>query len=137
VKHKATILSAALFLSGCASSGPAPTQERLTLYRTHSAAVESFRIGKLEGRLPRWTTLGDQALVVWNSAGEPVLLELPEKCDGLVLSKSIGLTNNAGLVTPGTNSVQLLQMNSAGGDYFCKIGGARLIDMAAVEKAGK
>ena len=115
MKHGTMVLSATLSLMGCASSGPTSTEERLTLYRAHSTPVESFRINKLQGRLSRWSPLGDQALVVWDASEEPYLLELPQACSGLARAGGIGLTNSSGTVTPGTHSVQLLGVGSAGG----------------------
>ena len=135
MKHLTMFLAVALSLMGCASSGPTSTEERLTLYRAHSTPVDSFRINKLDGPLSRWSRLGDQALVVWDASDEPHLLELPEKCSGLATTGSIGLTNSTGTVTPGTNSVQLRGGSRAGRAYYCKIGTARRIDMAAVDKA--
>ena len=136
MKHETMLLFAVLSLMGCASSGPtSSTEERLTLYRAHSTPVESFRINKLQGPLSRWSRLGDQALMVWDASDEPYLLELPEKCSGLATTGSIGLTNSSGTVTPGTNSVELRGGSRAGRAYFCKIGTARRIDMAAVDKA--
>jgi hypothetical protein len=135
MKHQTMLLAAVLSLVGCAGSGLASTEERLALYRAHSTPVESFRINKSQGRISRWQPLGDQALTVWDESGEPYLLELPEPCSGLATARAIGLTNTTGTVTPGTNSVQLLGVSGAGGAAFCKIGTARRIDMAAVDKA--
>jgi Family of unknown function (DUF6491) len=136
MRHEAIILLAVLSLMGCASSGPtSSTEERLTLYRTHSTQVDSFRINKLDGPLSRWSRLGDQALVVWGSSNEPYLLELPQECSGLATARSIGLTNSTGLVTPGTDSVRLMGVSRAGGATSCRIGSARRIDMASVDKA--
>jgi Family of unknown function (DUF6491) len=137
MKRETLFLSAVLTLAGCASSGPTATDERLALYKAHSTPVESFRITKLQGRLSRWSVVGDQAVVVWDEKNQPVLLELPEKCDGLFNSKSIGLTNTTGTVTPGSDSVRLLSASRAGADLSCKIGTASHIDMAAVDKARK
>jgi len=136
MKHEAMLLLAVLALMGCASSGlTESTDERLTLYRANSTPVESFRITKLQGGLSRWSVVGEQALVVWDESDQPHLLELPQECSGLFRAKSIGLTNTSGTVTPGSDSVRLLSSSRAGGDYSCKIGTARRIDMAAVDKA--
>jgi hypothetical protein len=135
MKHSAILLSAMLSLMGCASTGQQSAEERLALYRTHSTPVESFRTNKLEGSLSRWSALGDQALMVWDASNDPILLELPEVCSGLATAGSIGLSNNTGTVTPGTDSVRLRGVSRAGGATSCKIGTARRIDMAAVDKA--
>lgn len=129
-------LSTVLALAGCASSGIASSnEERLKLYQDHSAPVESFRITRLQGRQAKWSPIGDQAVLVYDESDQPVLLELTEKCSGLATARSISITNTSGTVTPGTHSVQLIGPSKAGSAYFCKIGGARRIDMAAVEKA--
>jgi hypothetical protein len=135
MKHATMTLPVVLTLMGCASSGLQSTEERLTLYRAHSTPVESFRTNKLQGPLRRWSPLGDQALVVWDASDEPYLLELPQECSGLATARSIGLTNSTGTVTPGTDSVQLMGVSRAGGAPACRIGSARRVDMAAVDKA--
>ena len=136
MKHEAICLCAVLSLIGCASSGPtSSTEERLKLYETHSTPVENFRITKLQGRQTRWTPLGDQALMVWDESDQPHLLELPQKCSGLATTRSISITNVTGLVTPGSDSVQLLGPSKAGSAYYCRIGSARRVDMSAVEEA--
>jgi len=134
MKQQAQFLLAVLCLTGCASSGLS-TGERLALYETHSTPVESFRTSKTEGRLPRWSRLGEQALMVYDESGAPYLLELAEACDGLARAGSIGLTNSAGTVTPGTDSVRLLSGSRAGHATSCRIATARRIDMAAVDEA--
>ena len=136
MKHEAMFLSAVLSLVGCAASGPTTsTEERLKLYETHSTPVESFRITKLQGRQTRWTPLGDQALMVFDESDQPHLLELPQKCSGLATTRSISITNVSGTVTPGSDSVRVLGASRAGADLSCRIGAARRIDMAAVDKA--
>ena len=135
MKLEAMLLAAVLSLMGCASSGSTSIEERLTLYRAHSTPVDSFRTNKVQGSLSRWQPLGDQALVVWDASDEPYLLELPEMCSGLATAGAIGLSNVTGTVTPGTDSVQLRGVSRAGGATSCKIGTARRIDMAAVDKA--
>jgi hypothetical protein len=130
------LVSLAMALAACATSGIASSnQERLDLYRTHSTPVESFRTTRLQGRQVRWSPIGDQALMVYDEADQPHLLELPEKCSGLATAKSVSLTNTAGTVTPGADSVQLIGPSKAGSAYFCRIGGARRIDMSAVKEA--
>ncbi len=124
-----------LALCGCAGSGPMSTEERLGLYVSHSTPVDSFRITELQGRVIRWSPLGDQALTVWGESDQPYLLQLPGKCSGLATTRSVALTNASGVVTPGKDSVQLKGPSKAGSAYHCRIGTARLIDMSAVEKA--
>jgi hypothetical protein len=109
--------------------------ERLSLYLAHSTPVESFRITELQGRMVRWSPLGDQALAVWGESDQAYLLELPRKCSGLATTRSVALSNESGTVTPGKDSVQLKGPSKAGSAYYCRIGSARLIDMKAVEAA--
>jgi hypothetical protein len=136
MRYVTTWLPMALALAGCASSGIANSnQERLDLYLAHSTPVESFRITRLQGRQVRWSPIGDQALMVYDEADQPHLLQLPEKCSGLATARTISLTNAAGTVTPGSDSVQLIGPSKAGSAYFCKIGSARRIDMDAVKAA--
>jgi hypothetical protein len=138
MKRKTMLLWTVLVLVGCATSRIATSnQERLELYRDHSTPVDSFRITRLQGRQARWSPIGDQAVLVYDESDQPHLLELPEKCSGLATAKSISLTNTSGTVTPGSNSVQLIDPSKAGSAYFCRIGSARRIDMAAVEEARK
>jgi hypothetical protein len=136
MKHETTLLWMLLTLVGCASSGlTSANQERLKLYLAHSTPVESFRITRLQGRQTRWSPIGDQALVVYDEADQPHLLELPQKCSGLATARSISITNAAGTVTPGSDSVQLIGPSTAGSAYFCRIGTARRIDMTAVKES--
>lgn len=128
------LLPMALVLAGCASSGM-KSGERLELYRAHSIPVESFRITRLQGAQYGWTPIGDQALTVVGESDQRYLLELPEKCSGLATTRGIELTNDAGTVSPGTDSVKLLGQGRAGGAYSCRIGSARRIDMEAVRAA--
>jgi hypothetical protein len=135
VKPEAVLLSTTLVLCGCAGSGHLSTSERLDLYVANSTPVDSFRITELQGRIKRWTPLGDQALTVWGESDQTYLLQLPEKCSGLATTRSVALSNASGIVTPGKDSVQLKGPSKAGSAYYCRIGTARLIDMPAVEKA--
>lgn len=136
MKHEKMLLSMMLALTGCASSGiTSSNQERLALYEAHSTPVESFRITRLQGRQVRWSPIGDQALMVYDESDQPHLLQLPEKCSGLATARTISLTNASGTVTPGSDSVQLIGPSKAGSAYFCRIGSARRIDMAAVKEA--
>lgn len=136
MRHESLLSIVVLGLVGCASSGLASSnQERLALYREHSSPVDTFRITRLQGRQVRWSAIGDQALVVYDDADQPHLLELPQKCSGLATARSVAITNATGVVTPGTDSVQLLGPSKAGSAYFCRIGTARRIDMEAVERA--
>jgi hypothetical protein len=134
MKHATMLLWTLLVLVGCASLTSA-NQERLKLYQANSTPVESLRITRLQGRQTRWSPIGDQALMVYDEADQPHLLELPEKCSGLATARSISITNSSGTVTPGSDSVQLLGPSKAGSAYFCRIGSARRIDMAAVKEA--
>lgn len=136
MKNETLWISTILILAGCASSGIASSnEERLKLYQDHSTPVESFRITRLQGRQARWSPIGDQAVMVYDESDQPHLLELREKCSGLATARSISLTNTSGTVTPGSDSVQLIGPSKAGSAYFCRIGSARRIDMAAVEDA--
>jgi hypothetical protein len=137
MKHQTMSLWGLLgILVGCASSGlTSANQERLKLYQTHSTPVESFRITRLQGRQTRWSAIGDQALMVYDESDQPLLLELPQKCSGLATARSISITNAAGTVTPGSDSVQLIGPSKAGSAYFCRIGTARRIDMNAVKES--
>jgi hypothetical protein len=111
--------------------------ERLSLYVAHSTPVDSFRITELQGRMIRWSPLGDQALAVWGESDRVYLLELPQKCPGLATTRAVALSNESGTVTPGKDSVQLKGPSRAGSAYYCRIGSARLIDTKAVETARK
>jgi hypothetical protein len=135
MKHEMMLLTV-LALAGCASSGGmSSTQERLKLYQDHSTPVESFRITKLQGPQPGWSAVGDQALTVLDESDQRYLLELPQKCSGLATTRGVGLTNASGVVTAGTDSVQLIGPSKAGAAYYCKIGSIRRIDMEAVKTA--
>jgi len=135
MKHETLLLSAVLSLLGCASSGVSSTEERLTLYRTHSTPVESFQTARQQGRQVRWSPIGDQALMVYDESDQPHLLELPEPCSGLANARAIALTNASGTVTPGSDSVRITGASGAGAALSCRIGTARRIDMDAVKKA--
>lgn len=135
MKHE-TLLLTVLALAGCASSGTmSSAQDRLKLYQDHSTPAESFRITKLQGPQPGWSAVGDQALTVLDEKDQRYLLELTQKCSGLATTRGIGLTNASGVVTAGTDSVQLIGPSKAGAAYYCKIASMRRIDMEAVEQA--
>ena len=135
MKHETMLLWTLLALVGCASGLESANQERLKLYQAHSTPVEGFRITRLQGRQAGWSPIGDQALMVYDESNQPHLLELPQKCSGLATAKSISITNASGMVTPGSDSVQLIGPSKAGSAYFCRIGSARRIDMDAVKEA--
>jgi hypothetical protein len=135
MKHETILLGTMLALLGCVGPGiESSNQERQKLYQDHSTPVESFRITKLQGRQTRWSPIGDQALLVYDEADQPHLLELKEKCSGLATARSISITNSAGTVTPGSDSVQLIGPTKAGSAYFCRIATARRVDMSAVKE---
>lgn len=134
MKHDAMLLSV-LALVGCASSGSMSTEERLEVYGTNSTPVESFRITELQGRMNRWSPIGDQALTVWGEDDQAYLLQLGEPCSGLATARSVALSNASGTVTPGKDSVQLKGPSKAGSAYYCRISSARRVDMDAVKAA--
>lgn len=136
MKHQIILLSALLALAGCASSGTtSSTRERLKLYQDHSSPVDSFRITRLQGPQPGWSPVGDQALTVLDEKDQRYLLELTQKCSGLNTTRGVSLTNASGVVTAGTDSVQLIGPSKAGAAYYCKIATMRRIDMDAVKAA--
>ena len=136
MKKETMSLLAVLALAGCASSGGVSSvQERLKLYQEHSTPVQSFRITRLQGPQPGWSAVGDQALTVLDESDQRYLLELTQKCSGLATTRGVGLTNASGVVTAGTDSVQLIGPSKAGAAYYCKIASMRRIDMDAVKAA--
>jgi hypothetical protein len=136
MRHETILLGTLLALLGCVGSGiKTSNEERQELYLANSTPVESFRITRLQGRQAKWSPIGDQALLVYDESDQPHLLELTEKCSGLATARSISITNAAGTVTPGSDSVQLMGPTKAGSAYFCRIGTAHRVDMRAVEEA--
>ena len=97
--HALVLPMLALALAACATGPTLTTQERLDLYRAHSGApVMSFRLERMTGT-QQWTPLGDQALAVWSSANRGHLLELRNRCPGMLSAGGISITNSLGNVT--------------------------------------
>lgn len=86
-------------LSACATGAKTPSArdaDTRALYQAHTGApVDKFR---LFGRLTRWESLGDSALVVWTRPSEAWLLDLTGPCPDLEHAYAIGLTDSAGSV---------------------------------------
>ena len=124
----------ALVCAGCSTSPPRMSADaRLALYSAHAGPpVDSFR---LLGRLSSWEALGDEALVVWTRPNEAWLLEPYGPCDGLDYSSAISLTDHAGRVEAGLDSV--LVSNPSPVHLPCRIRGIRPLDLAAIREAEK
>ena len=128
---------ATLVLAGCASSGPTlSTAERLQLYQQKSSPAGPIRVDTRGGRVTSWTSLGDQALTVFGESGRTYLIQLRSRCSGLEVARTIRISNSAGMVAAGFDSVRPL---GAGGQPTstppCRIASTRVIDRRAVQEA--
>lgn len=137
MKNSGLLLCFTLALASCASNrGPAlTTDERLALYQVHSTPVGSFRIDNRSGRVNHWSPLGDQALTVWAWSNQPYLLELRSRCSGLATATAITISNSAGTVLPGFDSVQPLSAGRQAISQSCRVTAARRIDQGGVKQA--
>ena len=125
---------AALVCAGCSTSPSRMSVDaKLALYSTHAGPpVDSFR---LLGRLSKWESLGDEALVVWTRPNEAWLVEPYGPCDGLDYSSAISLTDHAGRVEAGLDHV--LVNNPSPVHVPCTIRSIRPLDLAAIREAEK
>ncbi|MEY2854870.1 MAG: hypothetical protein RL030_2002, partial [Pseudomonadota bacterium] len=87
------------------------------------------------GRVTRWTPLGDQALTVWGTSSQPYLLELRNRCSGLNFATRISITNSFGTVNPGFDSVVPQNAGGSASGLSCRIATARRINTRAVNDA--
>lgn len=123
----------AVAVAACSTGPTLSTQERLDLYRQHSGApVISFRIDRPTG-IQRWTPLGDQALAVWSSGNRGYLVELRNRCPGMLSAPRISITNSFGQVTTRMDSVVPRPATVAGSG--CRIESIRPIDGRALRDA--
>ena len=133
----ALLLMPALILAACASTGPnLSSEDRLQLYGANSTPVGHFRVDTRSGTVTRWTSLGDQALTVAGVSNQTYLLELRQRCSGLAFANSIAISNSAGTVSPGFDSIQLLGANRQPTmTPSCRIATARLINRQTLNEA--
>lgn len=121
---------AAMVCAGCSTM---PADAKLAFYSQHAGPpVDSFR---LLGRLVNWEPLGDEALVVWTRPNEAWLLEPYGPCDGLDYSSAIRLTDHAGRVEAGLDSVLVSHPSPV--HVPCRIRSIRPLDLAAIGEAEK
>jgi hypothetical protein len=123
----------AVALAACSTAPTLTTQERLDLYRAHSGApVMSFRLDRMTG-MQQWTPLGDQALAVWSSGNRGHLLELRNRCPGMLSAGGISITNSLGNVTARMDSVVPRMVGAS--NRGCRIDSIRPIDGRALRDA--
>jgi len=132
-RHALLFSILALALAACATGPTLTPQERLDLYRAHSGApVMSFRLERMTGT-QQWTPLGDQALAVWSSASRGHLLELRNRCPGMLSAGGISITNSMGNVTARMDSVVPRMVGAS--NRGCRIDTIRPIDARALRDA--
>ena len=133
MRHAPLLLLALAVIAACSHGPTLTTQERLDLYRQHSGApVLSFRLERMTGT-QQWTPLGDQALAVWSSANRGHLLELRNRCPGMLSAGGIAITNSLGQVTARMDSVVPRRVGASG--LSCRIDTIRPIDGRALRAA--
>ena len=80
MKKLLALLFAAVALTACSTAPRMSNADRLALYQSHAGEpVSSFRLD----RNFTWTSLGDDALAVWNGSSRGHLLEFRSRCTGL------------------------------------------------------
>jgi len=123
----------AVVLAACSHTPTMTTQERLDLYRAHSGApIMSFRLERMTG-MQQWTPLGDQALAVWSSASRGHLLELRNRCPGMLSAGGISITNSLGNVNARMDSVVPRMVGAS--NRGCRIDSIRPIDARSLRDA--
>lgn len=131
--HALVLPTLAVALAACSTAPTLTTQERLDLYRAHSGApVMSFRLDRMTG-MQQWTPLGDQALAVWSSGNRGHLLELRNRCPGMLSAGGISITNSLGNVTARMDSVVPRMVGAS--NRGCRIDSIRPIDGRALRDA--
>jgi hypothetical protein len=133
---KATVLLAAvLILASCATSPRMTPAERLAFYQANAGeTVRGFAHPRTT--LWGWRSLGDSAVAVWPRSDQGFLLELTTRCPGLIGATSIDLTNRAGRVSAGFDSVIVrnsMRTDSAG-RFNCRIQTIRPINTRVVKE---
>ena len=130
------LLIAVAMLAGCSTGPTLTTPQRLELYRQHAGPpVLSFRLDRITG-VQNWTPLGDQALAVWSSANRGHLLELRNRCSGLLMTPRISITNSLGQVTARMDGVVPRSPGAATvSRSSCRINTIRPIDGRALRDA--
>ena len=133
MRHAPLLLLTLVTVAGCSHGPTLTTQERLDLYRQHSGApVLSFRLERMTGT-QQWTPLGDQALAVWSTANRGHLLELRNRCPGMLSAGGIAITNSLGQVTARMDSVVPRRVGASG--LSCRIDTIRPIDGRSLREA--
>ncbi len=134
MKRVLFVLTLAGGLCACSHGPTLSTADRLALYREHAGApVNSFSINRATG-MQRWTALGDQSVVVWQSSNRGFLLELRNRCSGLWTANRISITNSVGQVTRLDSVVPRTAGGSVSG-MSCRIDTIRPINGNAVREA--
>ena len=136
MKKATLLLSAVLVMTACATSPRMTTTERLAFYQANAGeAVRGFAYPRTA--LWGWRSLGDSAVAVWPRRDEGYLLELTGRCPGLIGATAIDLTNRAGRVSAGFDSVIVrnsMQTDSAG-RFNCRIRTIRPINTHVVKES--
>jgi len=134
MKLRTLVLAALAVTVAACSTGPTlSAPERLDLYRAHSGApVMSFRLDRPTG-MQQWTPLGDQALAVWSGANRGHLLELRNRCPGMLSAGGISITNSLGNVTARMDSVVPRMVGAS--NRGCRIDTIRPIDGRSLRDA--
>lgn len=133
MRHAPLLLLTLATVAACSHGPTLTTQERLDLYRQHSGApVLSFRLERMTGT-QQWTPLGDQALAVWSTANRGHLLELRNRCPGMLSAGGIAITNSLGQVTARMDSVVPRRVGASG--LSCRIDTIRPIDGRSLREA--
>ena len=131
--HALVLPMLAVALAACSTAPTLTTQERLDLYRAQSRApVRSLRPDRMTG-MQQWTPLGDQALAVWSSGNRGHLLELRNRCPGMLSAGGISITNSLGNVTARMDSVVPRMVGAS--NRGCRIDSIRPIDGRALRDA--
>ena len=132
--QRAALLFGVMMLGvGCATAPRLTPAERLEFYRANSGdPVRSFSV---PGRLWGWRAVGDGALTVWTRSNRGFLVELHGRCPELPFAQSIGLTNRAGSVSAGFDSVVVPQRGSAARPVSCRIDTIRPLQTQSVKES--
>lgn len=127
------LMLAGTMAAGCATGPTLTREQRLALYREHAGApVMSFRLDRMTG-MQQWTPLGDQALAVWSSASRGHLLELRNRCPGMLSAGGISITNSLGNVNARMDSVVPRMVGAS--NRGCRIDSIRPIDARSLRDA--
>ena len=122
-----------LLVTACGSTPRMSPTERLEWYRAN--AGEPVRSFMYPGRVWRWTALGDSAMAIWTRSNRGSLIEVFSRCPDLSFASSISMSNRAGRVSAGFDSVTVRRLGGDARTTRCRINTIRPINTRVVDES--